>query len=430
MGKHTVIFGAGNVGRGFLGQLFSESGYEVIFVDIDEPLIAALNERRSYTIRLVDNEQAEEVLVSPVRALHAEETEAVAQALAEARLAATAVGVRALPHIAPLVAAGIVRRTALSQLQVPGSRLQVNKATEPAPSELETFEPATLNLLNIIVCENMKKAAATFRRMVGKHLPTAAVGAGLPTVPHAYLQAHVGFVDTVIARMVPPPTPEMRAQDPSLIVVEPYKELPVDRSGFVGPIPEIVGMEPCDRIALYTDRKLYLHNCGHAMLAYLGYQRGHEYGYQALEDPVIRPLLKAMLAESKAGIVVAHGVEAQWLEPHIADIIRRLANRALGDTIFRLARDPLRKLGPEDRLVGAARLAERAGVVPKALSWGIAAGYCFDDGDDPLAMALQQRIAAEGVDAVIADVSSIAPDEPLAALVRERYRRIQQGDWP
>jgi len=114
MRKRVVIFGAGNVGRGFLGQLFSVSGYEVIFVDIDEPLIAALNERRSYTIRLVDNEQTKEVVVSPVRALHAEETEAVAQALAEASLAATAVGVRALPHIAPLVATGIVRRTALS----------------------------------------------------------------------------------------------------------------------------------------------------------------------------------------------------------------------------------------------------------------------------------------------------------------------------
>jgi len=278
-----------------------------------------------------------------------------------------------------------------------------------------------LNPLNIIVCENVKKAAATFRRMVGEHLPAD---------HQQHVLENVGFVDTVIARMVPPPTPEMRAQDPSLIVVEPYKELPVDRSGFVGPIPEIVGMEPCDRIALYTDRKIYLHNCGHAMLAYLGYQRGHEYGYQALEDPVIRPLLKVMLAESKAGIIAAHGVEAQWLEPHIADIIRRMANRALGDTTFRLARDPLRKLGPEDRLVGAARLAERAGVVPKALSWGIAAGYCFDDGDDSLAMSLQQRIAAEGVDAVLADVSGIAPDEPLAALVRERYRRIQQGDWP
>ena len=386
----AVIFGAGNVGRGFLGQLFSESGYEVVFVDIDEPLIAALNDQRGYTIRLVDNDWAEEVTVFPVQALHASNTESVAQALVEADLAATAVGVRALPQIAPLVAAGIARRAA-GDVRTP---------------------------LNIIVCENLKDAAATFRHKVSEHLPLTC---------HDYLHMRVGFVDTVIARMVPPPTGQMRAQDPSLIVVEPYKELPVDRGGFVGPVPKIVGLEPCDNFAAYTARKLYIHNCGHAMLGYLGYLRGHTFGYQALEDAVIHPLLESALAESRDGIVTAHGVEATWLEVYIADITRRFANRALGDTVFRLARDPLRKLGPEDRLVGAARLAEKTGVTPEALSWGIAAGYCFDDANDPMAVALQQRIAAEGLDAVLADVSGIEADEPLAALVRERLRRLREG---
>jgi mannitol-1-phosphate 5-dehydrogenase len=389
MAKLAIVFGAGNVGRGFLGQLFSESGYEVVFVDIDEPLIAALNARRGYTIRLVDNDWAEEVTISPVRALHAEETEAVAQALAEASIAATAVGVRALPHIAPLVATGIARQT-----------------TGGAS-------------LNIIVCENLKDAAATFRRMVGERLPTA--------YQH-YLQARVGFVDAVIGRMVPPPTPQMWEQDPSFIVVEPYKELPVDRRGFVGPVPEIVGLEPCDNFASYTARKLYIHNCGHAMLGYLGHLHGHAFGYQALEDAAIRPLFERALAESKSGIVAAYSVEAAWLEAHISDLTHRFANRALGDTVFRLARDPFRKLGPEDRLVGAARLAEKAGVTPEALSWGIAAGYCFDDANDPLAVALQQRIAAEGFDAVLTDVSGVVADEPLAALVREQYRRLREGE--
>lgn len=393
MAKLAIMFGAGNVGRGFLGQLFSESGYEVVFVDIDEPLIAALNARRGYIIRLVDNDRAEEVSVSPVRALHAEETEAVAQALAEASIAATTVGVRALPSIAPLVAVGIARR-----------------ATDDVPAPL-----------NIIVCENLKDAAATFRHMVGEHLPAPY---------HAYLQAHVGFVDTVIARMVPPPTLEMRARDPSLIVVEPYKELPVNRLGFVGSVPEIVGLEPCDNFAVYTARKLYIHNCGHAMLGYLGHLRGHTFGYQALEDAAVRSLFERALAEARSGIVAAYGVEAAWLEAHIADLIHRFANCALGDTVFRLTRDPLRKLGPEDRLVGAARLAERAGVTPEALAWGIAAGYCFDDVSDPLAVALQQRIAAEGFGAVLADVSGIQTDEPLAALVRERHRRLREGVWP
>jgi mannitol-1-phosphate 5-dehydrogenase len=393
MTKSAVMFGAGNVGRGFLGQLFSESGYEVVFVDVDEPLITALNARSSYTIRLADNDRAEEVTVSPVRALHAKEREAAAQALAEASVAATAVGVRALPEIAPLIAAGTGQR---------------------ATHEVETP-------LNIIVCENLKDAAATFRRMVGENLPPAC---------RDYLQARVGFVDTVIGRMVPPPTPQMRAQDPSLIVVEPYKELPVDRHGFVGPIPAIVGLEPCDNFAVYTARKLYIHNCGHAVLGYLGYLRGHAFGYQALEDGAIRSLFEKALAESKSGIVAGHGADPAWLEAHAADLTRRFANRALGDTIFRLARDPLRKLGPEDRLVGAARLAERAGVTPEALSWGIAAGYCFDDANDSLAMTLQRRIAAEGLDAALADVSGIEADEPLATLVRERYRRLREGEWP
>ncbi len=390
MTEPAIVVGAGNIGRGFLGQLFFESGYEVVFVDIDEPLIAALNARRGYTIRLVENDRAEEVTISPVRALHAGDSEAVAQVLAEARIAATAVGVRALPQVAPLVAEGITWRAA---------------------SDVRTA-------LNIIVCENLKDAAATFRRLVREHLTTAC---------HPYLQAHVGFVNTVIERIVPPLAPEMRARDPSLIVVEPYKELPVDCGGFVGSAPEIVGMEPCDNFAVYTARKLYINNCGHAMLGYLGYRRGHTFGYQALEDAVIRPLFEGALTESKEGIVTAYGVDAAWLEAHIAAIARRFSNRALGDTILRLARDPLRKLGPDDRLVGAARLAEKAGATPDALSWGIAAGYCFDDANDPLAVALQQRIAAAGFDAVLADVSGIEAVEPLAALVRERYRKLRQG---
>ena len=406
---HAVIFGAGNVGRGFLGQLFSESGYEVVFVDIDGPLIAALNERRAYTIRLVDNEQAEEVVVSPVRALLSSDHQEVARALAGAAIAGTAVGVRALPYIAPLVAEAISLRA--------GAGPNLREASGETPGET-TRRPSQLN---VIVCENLKNAAATFSRMVVEHLPQHL---------RPYMQANVGFVDTVIARMVPPPTPDMRQEDPSLILVEPYKELPVDRSGFAGPIPEIVGMQPIDNFAVYTARKLYVHNCGHAMLGYLGYQRGHAYGYAALEDESIRPLLETALAESNAGIVAAHGADPQWLEAHTADLLRRFANRALGDTVLRLARDPLRKLAPADRLVGAARLAEQAGQTPQALSWGIAAGYRFDDTGDPLAVRLQERIAAEGFGQVLAGVSGISVDEPLAALVRERYAELGEASWP
>lgn len=384
MESSAIIFGAGNVGRGFLGQLFSESGHEVVFVDVDEPLVRGLAQRGRYAIRLVDNDWLEEVTVAPVRALLAGDAEVVAGAVAAASIAATAVGVRALPFVAPLVAAGIAQRAA---------------AGVDTP-------------LNIIICENLKDAAAILRGMVKQHLPASL---------HPYLRDHIGFVDTVIGRMAPPLTPELRAADPTLILVEPYKVLPVDRRGWLGrgdPAPTVVGLQLCDNFPAYTARKLYIHNCGHAVLAYLGHLAGHEYGYQALSDPSIRPWFEAALGESKAGIVAAHDVDPAWLDAHIADLTRRFANRALGDTILRLGRDPLRKLGPEDRLVGAARLAEQAGVVPNALARAIAAAYRFDDPRDPLAIALQERLAVEGFDAVLVAVSGIQPDEPLAALVR------------
>jgi mannitol-1-phosphate 5-dehydrogenase len=417
MPEKAVIFGAGNVGRGFLGQLFAESGYEVVFVDIDEPLITALRSRRAYTIRLVDNDRQEEVRVGPVTGLLSRETEAVAEALAEATLGATAVGARALPHVAPLVARGIA--------------LRARRGVE-AP-------------LNLIICENLKGAAAIFRGMVLEQLHSLTpsplpLGEGQPTkfpLPsgegqgegdpwEAYLAAHVGFVDTVIGRMVPELPPSLRAQDPSLIIVEPYKELPVDRAGFVGPIPQVVGMEPCDNFALYTARKLYLHNAGHAVLAYLGYRRGLTFGYEALEDPEVRPILDGALEEALRGIVAQYGADEGWLRQHVQDLKRRFANRALADPILRLARDPLRKLAPGDRLVGAARVAEAAGIVPLNLAWGIAGGLAFDAPDDPLAGQLRGRIAQEGIEATLAAVCAIQPAEPLGVAVLERYHKLYE----
>lgn len=391
------MFGAGNVGRGFLGQLFSESGHEVVFVDIDEPLIAAINAQRAYTIRLVDNEYTEEVRVGPVSGLLSQDGRRVAEALTEATLAATAVGARALPHIAPLVAEGIALR-ARQSVDVP---------------------------LNIIVCENLKGAAAIFRGLVQERLDATL---------REYLRTHVGFVDTVIGRMVPELPSELCAQDPTFIIVEPYKELPVDRSGFIGEIPQVVGMEPCGDFALYVARKLYLHNAGHALLGYLGYRRGYELGYNALEDPKIRPILDAALDESIKGIMAQYGAEESWLREHVADLMARFANRALADPILRLARDPLRKLAPSDRLVGAARCAQRAsaetaGMVPVNLAWGIAGGLAFDAPQDQMAVELQKRIAAQGIEAVLELVCEIGPNEPLGQAVLERYQRLHRAPW-
>ena len=189
-------------------------------------------------------------------------------------------------------------------------------------------------------------------------------------------------------------------------------------------------MEVCDHFPVYTARKLYLHNCGHAILGYLGARRGHLYGCEALEDPLVRAVFDRALGESIAGIVAAYGVEKSWLDDHLADLTRRFANRALGDTCFRLGRDPMRKLAFNDRLVGPARLAEKAGIEPEALSWGIAAGYAFDAAGDPIARELQALLQEKGLAGAMQEVSGIQPGEALADLVAERYLRLSEGTFP
>lgn len=385
--KRAVVFGAGNIGRGFLGQLFTESGYEVVFVEINRRLVDRLNQQGSYTLRMVDNEFSQDLTIAHVRAVDGRDEKAVAREIVAADLLATAVGVRALPEVAPVIALGIARRA---------------EAGVDAP-------------LNIIICENLKHASQALRGMVQEHLAGE---------HHSYPEEKVGFVEAVIARMVPILPDEVREKDPTFIVVEPYKVLPVDKRGFKGAIPDIVGLEPREDFAACVDRKLYLHNAGHAMLGYLGYQRELEYGYEALDDPQIRPFLDQVLDEAAQALVVEHGFDPRALRTHVADLLARFANRPLSDTIFRLARDPIRKLGPTDRLVGGARLALKHGIEPDALSWGIAAGLAFDDPRDPEASRLQEMLREQGVDTVLVRVCGLDPAGPLAEMVRERYGRV------
>ena len=391
--KSAIMFGAGNVGRGFLGQLFSESGYEVEFVDIDNAIIQSINDKNRYTIRLVNNDWVDEVIVSPVRALHSQNTDQVAEAMSWADIGATAVGARVLPHIAPLVAQGVERRRLVNP-QKP---------------------------LNIIICENLKGAAKIFKEMVAGYLSSES---------KSYFENHIGFVDTVIGRMIPPLVDELRKKDPSLIIVEPYKELPVDKAGFIGEIPKIVGMEVCDNFPSYTARKLYIHNCGHAILAYFGYLRGHDYGYQALEDILIRKVFDGGLAESSAGIVNYYGVEPEWVQNHIIELTQRFANRALGDTILRLARDPIRKLASTDRLVGAAKMCMEVNIIPEYLSWAIGAGFCYADPQDPIALELQEIIRSKGIEYALSTVSDLQSGEMLTNMVLDKYKRLQAGEMP
>lgn len=397
MGKEAVLsklavqFGAGNIGRGFLGQLFCDSGYRTVFVDVVEEVVTGLRTRERYPLRIVDAESHTRA-VDNVTAIRAGDTVAVAAALAEADIAATAVGVHVLPKVAPAIAAGVVNRFA---------------DPDAAP-------------LDFIVCENLIGAGPFLREKVR---------ACLDPRFHGVLDEKVGFVEASIGRMVPVMTDAQRAEDPLLVCVEPYCELPVDAEGFRGSIPSIEHMLPKRNFGAYVERKLFVHNASHAATAYLGYLRGHEYIWQAVEDPVVRAEVEALLDETRAGLVSKHGLDADDLKTHGEDLLRRFANKALGDQVARVAKDPIRKLGPNDRLIGAGRMCLEQGIEPAHVAFAAAAAIHYDHPGDPAAAEVQRLLRERGLPGVFEEVCKIAPDSRLAALILEGAQRLSDKDW-
>lgn len=386
--KKVVQFGAGNIGRGFTAQLFTESGYEVVFVDVVEDVVKSLNTRGGYQIRMAENPPYD-VRIHNVRAVLGTDEEAVANEIMDAELICTAVGVNVLSHIAPVIAKGILKRAQ-------------DGSTDP---------------INIIICENLSKAGTYLKKEVKK---------SMPFVFQTYLDKHVGFVESVVSRMVPLQDEYLRRADPLIVVVEPYKRLPVDKTGFKGDIPNIVGMEPYENFQGYVDRKLFTHNAGHAISAYLGYLRGFKLVPHAIRDPKIRLAVLAALGETGDALIKKWGFGFEQHQNHINDLLDRFGNEALADQVARVGRDPLRKLGPNDRLVGGAKFALEHGIHPENMCKGIAAALLYDEPSDSAAVQVQEKIKSLGVAGALQEISGLEPDSVITQEVLKQIPIVEK----
>ena len=384
----AAIIGAGSIGRGFLGQLFAEAGAEITFVELDEAIVAALQERRGYDIHVV-GETTATFHVPVACALCVADVDAVAGALAEADVAATAVGVGALPAVAELFARGLEQR----------------------------FK-ADRGPLNVVVCENILHSGQHLAGLVETHLPAAL---------HARLHAEVGFAAAVVSRMVPRPTQAARRADPLAIRVEPYCILPVDATAFVGARPAVPGFRYAENITALEEQKVYTHNAGHSMLAYFGYRAGHTYIWEAVADRRVRGAVEGALDETSRALVARHAFDPAEQQEHVADLFRRYSNRALGDTIARVARDPIRKLRPDGRLIGSARLALEYDIMPMRTIDGIVAALLYDHPDDAQAVVLQALIAEQGIRTALRQLCELDENEWLAREIETRYHRATKG---
>ena len=185
----------------------------------------------------------------------------------------------------------------------------------------------------------------------------------------------------------------------------------VDRAAWRGEPPEVPGMVFCDDMEPLYARKLFTSNAGHALLAYLGARRGCEFIHDAAEVPELRRHLCELLDVARRALARRYGDEAA-IRAHVERLLTcRFPNRDLADPVARVARDPLRKLGPEERLVGLARLLQSSGLPTEPVSRAIGAALHYFDPGDAQSVRLRGLLARDGPRGVLRSVCGLDGDE-------------------
>jgi mannitol-1-phosphate 5-dehydrogenase len=358
-----------------MGQLFFEAGYRTVFVEANDSLVRLLNAYGRYPLRLLDAASRRELdmTIGGVSALSVRQENEVAEAFAAAAVAGTAVGVANLPEVAPLIARGIRQRRARSGPPI-----------------------------DIYLCENSLDASQVLKDAVQRLLDEPA---------RHWASAHVGFVGTVVARMVPAPGERFRGEDPLFVVADSYHKLPYDARARRAPEPPIEGLNASENFQAEVERKLFSYNLVHAALAYLGYLKGYSYVHEPFEDEEVRSVVYGALEETGRALVrkFPRALDGAGQKEMTGDITLRFSNPMIMDTIPRVARDPIRKLGPNERLIGSARLCLAQDVPPRHVAVAAGAALGYDHPQDPSAVRLQAMIAEKGPEKTLREIAGIDP---------------------
>ena len=146
-------------------------------------------------------------------------------------------------------------------------------------------------------------------------------------------------------------------------------------------LPDVIWL-PVERLNQEWDAKLYIHNTPHCIAAYLGHMAKCTYLHEALSIPAIRRIIDGVIDELLCALKLVTPYDHHFIESYAIKEVRRFSNNLLFDPIARVAREPLRKLHPSGRLMGALKLLLSTGVGPTYLMAGIAAAMSYADKND------------------------------------------------
>jgi len=377
---NALHFGAGNIGRGFIGLLLAQNGFQVTFADVSEVLIDAIKKEGKYRVILAD-ESHEAIPVEGVFGINsAKEPEALKEAVLKADLITTAVGVNIVPHIGRSLLEGIKER----------------------------LHQGNVTPFSIIACENAVGATKVLKE---------ALYEGLSEDEKSLADMYIGFPNSAVDRIVPIQNNENLLD----VQVEPFFEWVVEEDAVKGDLRSLIGVHYVKDLAPYIERKLFTVNTGHAATAYFGLLKGHGTVLQAMKDEEVETAVRGVLKETSAYIVKSYGFDEKEHKAYVEKILGRFENPYLSDDLTRVARSPIRKISPSDRFVKPALGLISLGLEPKHLARAIAALLLYVNEEDPEAMVLQKDLKELGLSEVLKKYAGLSEEDPLAKLIKNEY---------
>ncbi|MFL2094526.1 mannitol-1-phosphate 5-dehydrogenase [Marinilactibacillus psychrotolerans] len=381
----TVHFGAGNIGRGFIGEVLNQNHSKIAFVDVNEQVINALNKENKYTIEEASDEGTLIEVDNVYGINNAKNPTEVIEAIAEAELITTAIGPNILPLIAPLIAQGIQKR-----------------------KELQNETP-----IDIIACENMIGGSSFFKQEVMSHIKDETVA--------EYLEQYVGFPDAAVDRIVPQQTHE----DPLKVTVEPYKEWVISLQGMKNTELKLKQVHYVEDLAPFIERKLFTVNTGHATVAYNGAFAGYQTIDESLKDDKVLKEVKSVLQETGALLIDKWGFDEKTHTAYIEKILSRFQNPKLSDDVTRVGRTPIRKLGYDERFIRPIREAYERGLSVNALIATVAKALRYNDLNDSESVELQNMLNEKSVSYVVQEVTQLN-NKDIQKRIVDKYEEISK----
>jgi mannitol-1-phosphate 5-dehydrogenase len=380
--RPVIIWGAGKIGRGFLAEVFSQPGYSLTFVDMVRPLIEQLSQADGYTIWKATNEGVSSKRIEAYDALHIDDGEAILQKMRGKN-----------PIVSAAVQASML--DSLADMLAPYIRARASEVPDEA--------------MDIVLSVNSMMPDQAFFAALERTF------AGEENVLD-YVHSKVGLSVTVVMRIVPQAPKEYAEKDPLGVFTNGFPELVADKKGFKGPLPILPMLRLTDHIEAEEVRKIYTLNMVHATSAYLGLPRRYTYVKEAAADPQLKPLLRQALNESAIGLSGEYGFSKEDMAAWTDRMMGLIENPYMWDDLLRLGADSLRKLGPDDRLVGAAKLSLKHGGKPETIAKAIRMGFLYENADEGT-QRVRRVYQQKGLAGALQEISGLSSDEPLYQMV-------------